>query len=215
MSVAPRRRLVLASGNAGKLKEFDLLLAAQGWELISQKELGVSDADEPFSTFVENALAKARHAAQVTGLPALADDSGLCVPALQYQPGVYSARFSALAGKAERVAEIGADAANNEELLAQLALLQGEKAWHFPAYFVCVLVMLRHAQDPEPLIAQGRWHGEILSQAQGAQGFGYDPLFYVREHEVSAAQMPAAQKNSLSHRGQAMRFLLQSLQSRL
>jgi XTP/dITP diphosphohydrolase len=215
VKVSTVRRLVLASGNAGKLKEIGHLLAPLDYELISQSSLQVSEAEEPFGTFLENALAKARHAAQATGFPALADDSGLCVPALHYRPGVLSARFAAIAGKAERIAALGADAANNEELLNQLALTRGNQEWDFPAYFACVLVMVRHAQDPEPLIAQGRWNGKIVEQAQGDFGFGYDPYFFVPSLGKTAAQLPPAEKNLVSHRGQAMQRLLDALQGRL
>jgi XTP/dITP diphosphohydrolase len=190
-------RLVLASNNAKKLKELDAILSPLGWELIPQGELGVSEAEEPHVTFVENALAKARHAARVTGLPALADDSGLCVDALAGAPGVQSARYAG---------EPKSDARNNEKLLAELG--NGSERG---AHFVSVIVFVRHADDPQPLIAEGEWHGEIISEYRGAGGFGYDPLFFVPEFGKTAAELDPAAKNAVSHRGQA----LQSLVARL
>lgn len=190
-------KIVLASNNAKKLKELDAILTPLGWELIPQDALGVSEADEPHVTFVENALAKARHAARATGLPALADDSGLCVDALGGAPGVQSARYAG---------EPKSDARNNEKLLAAL----GEGCQR-AAHFVSVIVFVRHADDPQPLIAEGEWHGEILPAARGDNGFGYDPLFYVPEFDKTAAELDAAIKNGISHRGQA----LQSLVARL
>lgn len=183
--------LVLASNNAKKLAELRALLP--GIAVRSQGELGVGEAEEPFGTFVENALAKARHAARLSGLPALADDSGLCVEALQGQPGVQSARYAALAG-GER-----SDAANNQLLLQRL---QGHADRR--AHFVCVLVALRHAEDPQPLIAQGRWALEVLTAARGEGGFGYDPLVAPRGQSQSVAEMGADEKNRVSHRAQAM-----------
>ncbi len=162
------KRVVLASNNAGKLREFASLLSAAGIELIAQGELGVPEAEEPHATFVENALAKARHASTLTGLPALADDSGLCVHALRGAPGVYSARYAQLAGGEK------SDAANNARLVAELAGTADRRAYYF-----CVLVLVRHADDPEPLIAEGRWHGEVIDAPRGANGFGYDPHFFL------------------------------------
>lgn len=193
-------KLVLASNNIKKLKELREILTPHGWELIAQGELGVSEAEEPHCTFVENALAKARHAAQVTGLPALADDSGLCVSALGGQPGVQSARYAG---------EPKSDARNNEKLLAALADCSDRAA-----HFVSLIVFVRHADDPQPIIAEGEWHGEILPAARGGAGFGYDPLFYVREIDQTAAEMDAAEKNRRSHRGQALARLLEQLQTR-
>jgi XTP/dITP diphosphohydrolase len=193
-------RLVLASNNAKKLKELSEILAPLGWELVPQGELGVPEAEEPHLTFVENALAKARHAAQLTGLPALADDSGLCVDALGGAPGVFSARYAG---------EPKSDARNNEKLLADLAG-QTNRA----AHFTCLLVFVRHADDPQPLIAEGEWHGEIISEHRGAGGFGYDPLFFVPAAGQTAAEMPAAEKHQLSHRGQALQVLVERLQAR-
>lgn len=189
------KRLVLASNNAGKLREFSALLEALRVEVLPQSALNITEAEEPYGTFIENALAKARHASRLSGLPALADDSGLCVPALRGAPGVHSARY---AGEPKN------DAGNNERLLTELAGKTDRRA-----YYVCVLVLLRHADDPQPLIAEGLWQGEILEAARGAGGFGYDPLFFVPETGLTAAELDATRKNQLSHRGQAMRLLLE------
>ncbi|MGI4859443.1 MAG: RdgB/HAM1 family non-canonical purine NTP pyrophosphatase [Janthinobacterium lividum] len=197
---ATRRRVVLASNNAGKLREFAALLGAAGIDLVPQGELGVSEADEPYATFVENALEKARHASRLTGLPALADDSGLCVAALGGAPGVYSARYAALQGGEK------SDAANNARLLADIAPHADRRA-----YFYCVLVMVRHADDPQPVIADGRWDGVLLDAPRGSHGFGYDPLLWIAERGQSAAELDAAQKNACSHRAQALRVLLAKL----
>jgi XTP/dITP diphosphohydrolase len=193
-------RVVLASNNAGKLREFASLLDAAGIELIAQGELGVPEAPEPHVTFVENALAKARHASTLTGLPALADDSGLCVRALNGAPGVYSARYASLNGGEK------SDAANNARLVADLAGEADRRAYYF-----CVLVLVRHADDPEPLIAEGRWHGEVIDVPRGANGFGYDPHFFLPTLNASAAELDPARKNALSHRALALRDLLQRL----
>jgi XTP/dITP diphosphohydrolase len=193
-------RVVLASNNAGKLREFAALMNAAGIELIAQGELGIAEAEEPHPTFVENALAKARHAAKSSGLPALADDSGLCARALLGAPGVHSARYAQLAGGDK------SDAANNAHLLAQL---QGQADRR--AYYYCVLALVRHADDPEPLIAEGRWHGEILTAPRGANGFGYDPYFFIPELSASAAELAPAVKNACSHRAIALRALLMRL----
>jgi XTP/dITP diphosphohydrolase len=196
-------KLVLASNNAKKLKELREILTPHGWELIPQGELGVSEAEEPHCTFVENALAKARHAAQMTGIPALADDSGLCVDALGGLPGVQSARYGQTGA-----GEPKSDARNNEKLLAALADYSNRAA-----HFVSLIVFVRHADDPQPIIAEGEWHGEILPAARGDAGFGYDPLFYIREIDQTAAEMDAAEKNRRSHRGQALAHLLERLQA--
>lgn len=193
-------RVVLASNNAGKLREFASLLDAAGIELIAQGELGVPEAPEPHATFVENALAKARHASTLTGLPALADDSGLCVRALNGAPGVYSARYASMDGGEK------SDAANNARLVADLAGATDRRAYYF-----CVLVLVRHADDPEPLIAEGRWHGEVIDVPRGANGFGYDPHFFLPTLNASAAELDPARKNALSHRALALRDLLQRL----
>lgn len=188
-------RIVLASGNAGKVVELEQLLAGTGVQLVPQTTLGVSDADETGLTFVENALIKARHAARATGLPALADDSGICVDALDGAPGLYAARYSGVHGDS---------AANNAKLLRELDGVPMEKR---TAYFIAVLVLLRHADDPAPLIAEGRWHGRILEAPRGAGGFGYDPLFLPDGSDLGAAEIEPALKNRLSHRGQALDVL--------
>ena len=190
-------RLVLASNNAKKLKELDAILAPIGWELIPQGHLGVEEAEEPHVTFVENALAKARHAARATGLPALADDSGLCVDALAGAPGVYSARYAG---------EPKSDARNNEKLLDALKGVSDRSA-----HFVSVIAFVRHADDPQPLIAEGEWHGEIIAERRGDGGFGYDPLFFVPEFGKTAAELDAAVKNGISHRAQALQGLVARL----
>lgn len=186
------QRIVLASGNPGKLKEFGILLAVSGFEVVPQGKLGIADVEETGLSFVENALLKARHAARASGLPALADDSGLCVEHLHGAPGLYSARYAGTHGD---------NAANNAKLLHALNDVPDERRG---AYFICVLVLLRHAEDPAPLIAEGRWHGRVLHAARGAQGFGYDPLFLPHGQTLSAAELDPALKNTLSHRGQAL-----------
>ena len=191
------KKLVLASNNAGKLREFSALLAPLGCQVIAQGELNVPEAEEPFHTFIENALAKARHASRLTGLPALADDSGLCVDALGGAPGVLSARFAG---------EPKSDARNNAALLAAL-----DGKTPRSGHYYCVLVLVRHADDPQPIIADGVWRGQVLSAAQGDGGFGYDPLFQAQGESVSVAEMDAAGKNAVSHRGQAMRALAAKL----
>lgn len=189
------QRLVLASGNPGKLAEFRALLADGGFEVLPQHALGVDDAAETGLTFVENALLKARHAARATGLPALADDSGLCVDALRGAPGLYSARYAG---------HHGDNAANNVKLLKEL---DGVPTAQRGAFFICVLVLLRHADDPAPLIAEGRWHGRVLEGLRGTHGFGYDPLFLPDGETRSSAELDPTIKNQLSHRGQALRQL--------
>jgi len=190
-------RLVLASGNVGKLREFADMFVPLGLELVPQGALGVGEAEEPHCTFIENALAKARHAAHATGLPALADDSGICVNALGGAPGVLSARYAG---------EPKSDARNNSKLLADLAFHADRSA-----HYYCVLVLVRHAHDPQPVIAEGIWRGEIIAAPRGANGFGYDPYFWLPAHQQTAAEMPAKQKNHVSHRGLALRSLLQAL----
>jgi XTP/dITP diphosphohydrolase len=194
-------RIVLASNNAGKLREFSALNAF-GIDLVPQHALCVGEAPEPHPTFIENALEKARHAARVTGLPALADDSGLCVHALGGAPGVYSARYAQLAGGEK------SDAANNTRLLDMLRAHADRRA-----YYYCVLVLVRHVDDPEPLIADGRWHGEILTEARGGHGFGYDPLFYIPALQASAAQLQPEVKNAHSHRALALAELIRRLKN--
>ncbi|WP_250624855.1 RdgB/HAM1 family non-canonical purine NTP pyrophosphatase [Pinirhizobacter soli] len=195
-------RVVLASSNAGKLAEFSQLLAGLGIEFVSQASLGVDDADETGRSFVENALIKARHASTVTGLPALADDSGICVDALDGAPGLYAARYAGVHGDA---------AGNRAKLLREL---DGKPASERNAYFIAVIVLLRHADDPAPIIVEGRWSGRILSAERGDGGFGYDPLFLPEGFEQSAAELDVALKNSLSHRGQAVAALRDRLATR-
>lgn len=191
------KKLVIATGNAGKLKELQALLADAAFEIISQKALGVSDADETGLSFVENAILKARHASAATGLPALADDSGLCVDVLGGAPGIYSARYSG---------EGATDASNNAKLLQELLPHRG--ATPLTARFVCVLALVRHADDPLPLICQAEWEGEILEAARGEQGFGYDPLFFVPGEGMSSAELPRERKNQISHRARALQQLV-------
>ena len=187
-------RLVLASGNEGKLTEFRRLLAPLGTEVIAQAALGIPEAPEPHITFVENALAKARHASALARLPALADDSGVCVRALAGAPGVQSARYAG---------EPRSDARNNAKLIADLAGVADRRA-----HYVCVLVLVRHAADPEPVIAEGTWHGRIVDVPRGRGGFGYDPHFLDEASGLTGAEMPLAQKNLVSHRGKALRALI-------
>ncbi|MEO8508600.1 MAG: RdgB/HAM1 family non-canonical purine NTP pyrophosphatase [Betaproteobacteria bacterium] len=190
-------RLVVASGNAGKLREFHRLLTPLLIDVIAQSELGITDADEPHYTFVENALAKARHASALAQLPALADDSGVCVTVLGGAPGVLSARYAG---------EPKSDARNNEKLVAALSGVADRRA-----HYYCVLVLVRHAEDPEPLIAEGRWHGTIVDTPRGDGGFGYDPHFVDNETGLTGAELPLARKNELSHRGRALRALIAML----
>lgn len=189
--------IVLASNNAGKLKEFAQLLEPLGFALKPQGDFNVPEAEEPHPTFVENALAKARHASRLTGLPALADDSGICTIALQGAPGVWSARFAG---------EPKSDARNNEKLVAELAKHDDKRA-----YYYCALVFVRHADDPQPVIAEGRWDGEVIAAPRGAGGFGYDPYFLLPELGKTAAELAAEEKNRFSHRGKAMRLLVEKL----
>ena len=191
------QKIVLASNNHGKLKEFGQILAPLKISLHAQSEFDVPEAEEPYFTFVENALTKARHAARLTGLPALADDSGLCVNALYGAPGVLSARYAG---------EPKSDARNNQELVANLAAYQDRSA-----YYYCVLVFVRSEFDPQPIIADGSWSGEIVSSPRGEYGFGYDPHFWIPSLEKTVAELSPEQKNSLSHRGQALRSLLEKL----
>ena len=187
-------RIVLASSNKGKLKEFKSILNLPDTELIAQSEFDVVDAEETGCTFVENALIKARHASSETGLPSIADDSGIEVDALHGEPGVYSARYAGVEGK-------GSDAANNKKLLTSLKNVPETER---TARFYCVIVFLRHKNDPTPIICSGAWEGLILTGETGVNGFGYDPLFYVPSHESTSAELEPEVKNSLSHRGQAL-----------
>lgn len=196
---------VLASNNKGKLNEFKRLFEAANLniDIVPQGQLNIEDAVEDGLSFIENAIIKARHASRISGLPAIADDSGLCVPALGNAPGIYSARYAG---------EHGNDANNNAKLMADLQPIR-EQNQNTPikGNFVCVLALVRHADDPLPIIAQGLWQGEILPQPQGENGFGYDPLFWVPELQLTAAAMDPEQKNEISHRGLAINSLLQQL----
>lgn len=191
------RRIVLASSNAAKLREISMTLHGLTWEIVPQGQLGVDATDEPHPTFVENALAKARHASACTGMPALADDSGLCVDALNGSPGVFSARF---AGDGAN------DQNNNAELLRRLAGVTQRQA-----HYTCVLVAVRSIEDAEPLVVDARWYGEIAQAPRGEGGFGYDPLFYVSDLGVTAAELDPVQKNRISHRGLALSTLAEKL----
>ena len=192
-------RLVLASNNAGKLREFRRLLEPLGLDVLSQAELGVAEADEPHVTFIENALAKARHASTRSGLPALADDSGICVDALGGAPGVRSARYAG---------DPKSDARNNTALIAALQGVTDRRA-----HYYCVLALLRHADDPQPIVAEGVWHGTVIDAPRGNGGFGYDPHFQDCATGLTGAELPLARKNELSHRGQALRNLIARLDS--
>jgi XTP/dITP diphosphohydrolase len=194
------QKLVLASNNAGKVREFQALLASLDFQVIPQGELGIPSAEEPHHTFVENALAKARHASAASGLPALADDSGICAHALNGQPGVLSARFAG---------EPANDAANNQKLIEELKN-QSDRG----AHYVCALVFVKSADDPEPLIVQTRWYGQFIDHAKGSNGFGYDPHFFLPELGLTAAELEPTKKNAISHRGQALRELITQLKSR-
>jgi len=197
-------KLVLASSNPGKLREFRQMLAPLGIEVVPQFELGIADTDEPHETFVENALAKARHASRIAGLPAFADDSGICVSALKGAPGVVSARYAGSVG-GNRVEQ---DRRNNEKLIAELKGVTDRSA-----HYYCVVVLVRHVADPEPIIAEGRWFGEVRDVARGANGFGYDPYFYLPTLRKSAAELDPEDKNAVSHRGQALRRLVELLRN--
>lgn len=192
-------RLVIASGNAGKLREFQRLLSPLGIEVIAQADLNIPDCDEPHATFVENALVKARHASRLARLPALADDSGVCVEALDGAPGVQSARYAG---------EPRSDARNNAKLVAALAGVVDRRA-----HYYCMLALMRHGDDPEPILAEGRWDGAIIDAPRGAGGFGYDPHFLDLATGLTGAELPLEQKNDLSHRGQALRALVVRLKA--
>ena len=189
--------IVIASNNTGKLLEIESMLAPLAYKLIPQAQYAVPAADEPHPTFIENCIGKARHAARLTGMAALADDSGICVNALNGAPGVHSARY---AGN-------GSDQDNNAKLIAAL-----EGITQRAAYYYCVMVYLRHADDPQPLLAEGRWHGIIIDQARGSNGFGYDPHFFIPALNKTAAELSVAEKNTLSHRGLALARLVEQLQ---
>ncbi|MEY3352378.1 MAG: non-canonical purine pyrophosphatase, RdgB/HAM1 family [Pseudomonadota bacterium] len=193
------QRLVLASNSAGKLREFAQLFEPFAIELIPQGQLGISAAEEPFDRFIDNALAKARHASKLSGLPAIADDSGICVDALGGAPGVRSARFAG---------EHCSDTDNNQKLLSLLVGHANRRA-----HYVCALVVVREADDPNPIIVETRWDGEIIDEPRGQQGFGYDPYFYLPQLQMTAAELSPERKNAISHRGQALVLLMRQLQS--
>lgn len=199
MAIASIKSLLIASSNAGKLKEFQRIFAAHDIAVQSQSELGITDAIEDGLSFIENAIKKARHASAASGLPALADDSGLDVPVLNGAPGIYSARYAG---------ENATDAQNNAKLIDAMAAFEGEQR---RACFRCVLVLLRHSEDPTPLICQGNWWGEILQEPRGKDGFGYDPLFFVPNSGCSSAELEPDHKNQISHRGMALQQLIEQL----
>ncbi len=190
------KQLVIASNNPGKLREFQRMLAPLGIEVLTQAQLGISEAEEPHCTFVENALAKARHVSRESGLPALADDSGICVEALGGAPGVISARYAGDNPKS--------DQKNNEKLLREMEGVADRRA-----HYYCVLVLVRHADDPQPLIAEGEWHGEIFHEERGDGGFGYDPMFWLPQLGKTAAELTHDEKAQISHRAKALQVLLQ------
>jgi XTP/dITP diphosphohydrolase len=194
------KKLILASNNPGKLREFAALLATVDFEVLPQAQFNVPEAEEPHFTFVENAIAKARHAAKLTGLPALADDSGICANALGGAPGVFSARYAG---------EPKSDQRNNERLIADLANQPDRRA-----HYYCILVFVRHADDPQPIIAEGEWHGEIIDTPHGQNGFGYDPYFWLPEFGCTAAELASEKKNAISHRGKALAVLIGKLRNR-
>jgi len=199
------KKLVVATGNPGKLREFRQMLEPVGFEIVPQSELGIPDAEEPHATFVENALAKARHASRLSACAAFSDDSGICVAALGGKPGVHSARYASEDPANEREAQ---DKWNNNKLVAALAGHADRRA-----HYYCVIVLVRDADDPEPLIVEGRWHGEVIAEPRGSNGFGYDPHFYLPDLGWTAAELDAETKNRLSHRGQALRQLVARLQA--
>ena len=197
------KKIVIASNNVGKLNEIGAILAPLDIEIVAQSTLGVSEAEEPHCTFVENALAKARHASTHTGLPALADDSGICVDALNGAPGVYSAHFADKPATGGREAQ---DARNNHKLLDLLATVANRKA-----HYYCVIVLVRSADDPQPIICEAEWHGEVLTAPRGSGGFGYDPLFLIPSLRKTSAELKAEEKNRISHRAQALTALVARL----
>ena len=193
------QKIILASGNAGKLREFQQLLSGCGFEIVPQSEFNIANAEETGTTFVENAIIKARHACEQTGLPAIADDSGIEVDALNGRPGVYSARYAG---------ENATDEKNNQKLLTELKNVPTEKR---TARYHAVLAYMRHAADPTPILCHGIWEGIILTEPRGQSGFGYDPLFFVPSHNCASAELDKAEKNRISHRGKAMQELLQKI----
>lgn len=195
------KKLVIASGNPGKLREIEHILAPLGIEIVPQAACGVTQAEEPHCTFVENAIAKARHASRCSGFPALADDSGICVAALGGEPGVHSARY------ADETADgANQDDRNNRKLLAALAGAADRRA-----HYYCVIVLMHHAEDPQPLIAEAEWHGEVLRAPRGSGGFGYDPLFWIPSLDKTGAELTMETKNRISHRGRALTRLCEKL----
>ena len=195
------RKLVIASNNPGKLREIGHLLEPLGLEVLPQSVFDISEVDEPYCTFIENALAKARHASRCSGLPALADDSGICVNALNGQPGIHSARYAG---------EPKSDERNNQKLIEALTHQSDRNA-----HYYCVMVLVRHVDDPQPIIADGSWHGQIIPQPRGSGGFGYDPHFYLPELGVTSAELPLEQKNKISHRSQALIRLVESIRQEM
>ncbi len=195
------RKLVIASNNPGKLREIGHLLEPLGLEVLPQSVFDISEADEPYCTFIENALAKARHASRCSGLPALADDSGICVNVLNGQPGIHSARYAG---------EPKSDERNNQKLIEALTHQSDHNA-----HYYCVMVLVRHVDDPQPIIADGSWHGQIIPQPRGSGGFGYDPHFYLPELGVTSAELPLEQKNKISHRSQALIRLVESIRQEM
>jgi len=195
------RKLVIASNNSGKLREIGHLLEPLGLEVLPQSVFDISEADEPYCTFIENALAKARHASRCSDLPALADDSGICVNALNGQPGIHSARYAG---------EPKSDERNNQKLIEALTHQSDHNA-----HYYCVMVLVRHVDDPQPIIADGSWHGQIIPQPRGNGGFGYDPHFYLPELGMTSAELPLEQKNKISHRSQALIRLVESIKQEM
>lgn len=195
------RKLVIASNNPGKLREIGHLLEPLGLEVLPQSIFDISEVDEPYCTFIENALAKARHASRCSGLPALADDSGICVNALNGQPGIHSARYAG---------EPKSDERNNQKLIEALTHQSDHNA-----HYYCVMTLVRHVDDPQPIIADGSWHGQIIPQPRGNGGFGYDPHFYLPELGVTSAELPLEQKNKISHRSQALIRLVESIKQEM
>lgn len=200
------KKIVIASSNPGKLREFEQMLAPLGIEIVPQSKFGIAEADEPHATFIENALAKARHASRLSRMPAFADDSGICVAALGGEPGVHSARFAGESLAGSPAGRENQDRRNNEKLMASLSGHADRRA-----HYYCVIVLTRHADDPEPIIAEGRWHGEVIDAPRGTNGFGYDPYFYLREFGRTAAELMSEEKNAISHRGQALAALVAQL----
>jgi XTP/dITP diphosphohydrolase len=196
------QKLVIASNNPGKLREFQHMLAPLGIEVLTQAQLGISEAEEPHCTFIENALAKARHVSRASGLPALADDSGICVDALGGAPGVQSARYAGDNPKSDR--------RNNDKLLQDMQGITDRRA-----HYYCVLVLVRHADDPQPIIAEGEWHGEIAQAERGNGGFGYDPMFWLPELGKMSSELSHDEKHAISHRGRAMKVLLEKLKLKM